>query len=161
MLEAIQKNVSWRVIPVAGIAGGVAYLVVAFLLMPVTLDINPTLLLQYIAALVLGADALLENQVSVWAVGLVVHMVLSVGFALVIAIVVHRWGLVVGIIGGAILGVAIYLINLYTLTLVFEWFFAINNSVLLLAHVAFGAVTGGVYEVFDHYDEGLGTDHAS
>jgi hypothetical protein len=38
------------------------------------------------------------------------------------------------------------------MTLFFEWFFAINSVVLLLSHVLFGAVAGGVYELFDHYD---------
>jgi hypothetical protein len=60
--------------------------------------------------------------------------------------------MVVGIVGGAILGVAIYGINLYTLTLLFPWFFAINSTVILLCHAIFGAVAGGVYEMFDHYD---------
>jgi hypothetical protein len=77
---------------------------------------------------------------------------------LVIAIVVHRWGLIVGIVGGAILGLAIYGINLYAMTTFFTWFFALNNRVLLLSHILFGAVAGGVYELFDHYDLPLVTE---
>jgi hypothetical protein len=69
-----------------------------------------------------------------------------------IAVVIHRWGLLVGIIGGGIMGIAIYLLNLYFFTVLFEWFFAINSSVLLLSHILFGATAGGVYELFDQYD---------
>ena len=76
----------------------------------------------------------------------------SIICALVIAIVIHRWGLGVGIVGGAILGLAIYGINMYSLTYFFDWFFAIKSNVFLFSHVLFGATAGGVYELFDHYD---------
>jgi hypothetical protein len=42
--------------------------------------------------------------------------------------------------------------------LFFEWFFAIHSSVMLLSHVLFGAVAGGTYELFDHYDLPLTTE---
>ena len=42
------------------------------------------------------------------------------------------------------------------MTRIFDWFFTLNNPVLVLSHVVFGAVAGGVYEAFDHYDEPLG-----
>jgi hypothetical protein len=89
---------------------------------------------------------------SVVVVGVIVHYALSILFALVIALVIHRGGLWFGIIGGAILGLAIYSINLYTMTVFFEWFFAIHNTALLISHIVFGAVAGGVYEMFDHFD---------
>ncbi|MFN8449032.1 MAG: hypothetical protein U0521_10670 [Anaerolineae bacterium] len=44
-------------------------------------------------------------------VGVIVHYVLSFVFTLIITIVIHRWGLVVGIVGGALLGLALYGIN--------------------------------------------------
>ena len=155
MLQAIQKNVTWRAIPVAGLAGGSVFLLTNVVLSPLVLDVNPTLLLRYFAALVLGADVLTDTSTSAIIVGILVHYAFSMIFALVIAIVIHRWGLAVGIIGGAILGLSIYSINLYTMTKYAEWFFAMNSSVLLLSHVLYGAVVGGVYEMLDHYDVAL------
>jgi hypothetical protein len=152
MLESIQRNVAWRAIPIAGIAAGTAHLLTNVLLSPLILDVEPALTLRYFASLVLGEGVLMDASSGDLAVGLIVHYALSILFTLVIAIVVHRWGLLVGIVGGAILGASIYLINLYTMTVFFDWFFAINSSVLFLSHVIFGAVAGGVYEMLDRYD---------
>lgn len=152
MIRAIQENVTWRAIPIAGIAAGTVFLLTNLILTPAFLDISAALVLRYMASLVLGSDVLIDDAASIQIAGLIVHYVLSMIFTLVIAIVVHQWGLLVGIIGGTILGLAFYSINLYTMTLVFDWFFAINSSVLLLSHALFGAVAGGVYERFDHYD---------
>jgi hypothetical protein len=106
----------------------------------------------------MGSTVIADGGAPAVMVGGLVHYALSILFALVIAIVIHRWGLLVGIIGGGVLGLAIYLINLYTMTLWFEWFFAIDSSVLLLSHILFGATAGGVYELFDHYDAGFNVE---
>jgi hypothetical protein len=152
MINAIQKNVTWRAIPIAGLAGGTVFLLTNLILAPIVLDIGPALLLRYIAALLLGSDALTDSSTSVIIVGMGVHFVFSMFFALVIAIVIHRWGLSVGIIGGAILGLCFYSFNIYTLTKYAEWFFAIDSNVLLLCHILYGAVVGGVYESLDRFD---------
>ena len=156
MLQSIQRNISWRAIPLAGLTAGTAFLLTNLTLTLAVLEVGPGLVLRYFAGLVLGSDVLIDPSLSVAIVGVLVHYVLSMLFALVIAIVVHRWGLGVGVVGGAILGLALYGINIYTMTVFFEWFFAINSTVLLLSHVIFGAVAGGVYELFDHYDQPFG-----
>ncbi|MDX2076182.1 MAG: hypothetical protein SFZ02_07110 [bacterium] len=157
MIASIQKNVTWRAVLLAGIVGGIVFLLVQMLIPPA---ISPSLLFRYIGSLAMGSDVLTNGNSSAVVVGIVIHFSLSLVFALIITIVVHRWGLLVGIIGGAILGLALYGINLYTLTRVFPWFFAINTTSLLLSHVLFGAVAGGIYELFDHFDLPLvkGTD---
>lgn len=155
MIQSIRENVTWWSIPLAAVVAGTVFLVCNAILTPIMLDVDSALVLRYTGALVLGTDALTESGVTVPIVGVVVHYVLSLLFTIVIAIVVHRWGLLVGIVGGAVLGLAIYGINMYTLTLFFEWFFAIHSPVLAISHVLFGAFAGGIYEVFDRYDEPL------
>jgi len=155
MIEAIQRNVMWRAIPFAGLVAGTVFLVMMLVLSPLLLQIDPSIILRYFASLVMGTSALVSDNVAFLLVGTLVHYVLSLVFTLVIAIVVHRWGLAVGIIGGAILGLSFYGINLYMGTLVFEWFFAIDSALLVVSHIVFGAVAGGVYETLDHYDEPL------
>lgn len=61
---------------------------------------------------------------GVVAVGVLVHLVLSLVYALLLAFIIHRWGLVVGIVGGALFGVAIYIINYYTFTALFSLVFS-------------------------------------
>jgi hypothetical protein len=152
LMEAIQRNVTWRAIPFAGLAAGIAHLVTLLVLTPVMLDTQPVLPLRYMGSLVLGQDVLMDTNATTLIVGLVVHFILSIFFALIIAIVVHRWGLAVGIIGGALLGLCSEAINVYTMTCLFEWVFAVHSTVSVIAHLVFGAVAGGVYEMYDHYD---------
>ena len=153
MLEAIRRNVTWRAIPFAGLAAGTAHLLVNLILSPIMLDVQPTLIMRYIGSLVLGQGVLTNNTDPVPLIlGIIVHYVLSILFTLLIAIVVHRWGLMVGVIGGALLGLAIYAINYYAMTVVWDWMFAIDSPVMAFAHLIFGAVAGGVYETYDHFD---------
>lgn len=152
MIEAIQKNMTWRAIPIAGFVGGCVFLLTSIILSPIVLDVSATLLLRYIAALVLGSDTLTDTGTGVLLLGVIVHLFFSTMFAFVIAVVIHRWSLGVGILGGAILGLCLYSFNIYTLTKYAEWFFAINSNILLLCHVIYGAVVGGVYESLDRFD---------
>jgi hypothetical protein len=133
----------------------VVFLVINALLNSLILGIGPGVTLRYAAALVLGPNSLTDLNSTNLIIGAVVHLVISLLLTLVIAIVVHRWGLLVGIIGGALLGLAFYGINLYAMTVLFPFFFAINSSVLLLSHIAFGVVAGGVYELLDRFDQPL------
>lgn len=151
-MNSILRHVTWRAVLISGLVAGTLFLLTDVILAPALLKVDGVLTLKYFAGLVLGSKVLTQSGASILITGIIVHYVLSLIFALVIALVVHRWGMVVGIVGGAILGVAIYGINLYTFTLLFPWFFAINSTVILLCHAIFGAVAGGVYEMFDHYD---------
>jgi len=151
-MNSILRHITWRAVLISGLVAGTLFLLTDLIFAPIVTQVDAALTLRYFAALVLGSKVLTQTGANILITGIVVHYVLSVVFALVIALVVHRWGMVVGIVGGAILGVAIYGINLYTVTLLFPWFFAINSTVILLCHAIFGAVAGGVYEMFDHYD---------
>jgi len=151
-MRYISRAIDPQAILMATFAGAAIFLLTNIVLTPIVYDIEPQIILRYFGALALGPDVLLNDDISILIVGVLVHVVLSFTAAILIAFVVHRGGLLLGILGGALLGLAIYGINLYTLTTFVEWFFAINNNVLLLSHVLFGAVVGGVYEIFDHFD---------
>ena len=155
MLEAIQRNVMWRAIPFAGLIAGTVFLLLNMLLSPMLFQLDSTIIIRYLASISMGESALLTDNSNVLIIGILTHYVLSIIFTLVIAVVVHRWGLGVGIVGGAILGLSIYGINFYSGTLIFDWFFAINNPLMVVSHIVFGAVAGGVYEMLDTYDEPL------
>lgn len=151
--SSVQKNMTWKAVPIATFLAGTIFLIIHLVVSASAFEIEPALLLRYYASLILGNEVLLETGSGAVVVGIIVHYLLSFFFTLLVAIVVHRWGLLVGIIGGAILGLAVYGLNLYLFTVLFEWFFAIDSYALLLSHIAFGATAGGIYELFDHYDE--------
>jgi hypothetical protein len=158
MFESIQKNVTWRAIPIAAVIAGTVFLLVNVIFTPIVLEADADLILRYFASIALGDDVLLEGDTTTIIVGVVVHYILSFIFAFITSVVVHRWGLAVGIIGGAILGLCFYVINLYLVVELFEWMFAIRSDVFLAAHILFGALAGGVYEMFDHFDVALEED---
>ncbi len=152
MLDSLRRNVAWRAIPIAGAAAGTVFLLAALILTPLLYQLPPTLMLRYFASLVMGESVLVGSGGGGLVVGVLVHYALSMLAALVIAVVVHRWGMLIGIGLGALLGLAIYGINFYSMTRFFPWFFAISGTVMLICHVLFGAVAGGVYERLDRFD---------
>lgn len=152
IIDVLFRHMLWRAVFIAGLVGGTVFLLTYFLLSTLFLDVDAPFILRYFAGLVLGADQLLEGGATSTIVGLIVHYVLSLVFAVVVATVIHRWGLTVGILGGAIMGLALYAINIYGLTYFYEWFFALNSRVLLFTHLLYGATVGGVYELLDNYD---------
>ena len=146
----------WKAIPVAALAAGTAFLLIVGLLSSPLIEVRGTLFLRYFASLVMGEDVVSGDVgMTVYVVGVLVHYGLSLLFTLLIALSVHRWGLRVGIGMGAVLGLSLWAVNFYTVTFFFEWMFAINNWLLIVAHVIFGAVAGGVYEMLDDYDKGI------
>lgn len=152
MLESIQKNMTWRVIPLAALVAGTGFLLVQLSLMERLMGVGAGLSLRYTASLVMGQTAVVEGGSGAVITGLILHYGLSLLFTTLIAVVIHRWGFAVGVIGGAVLGVSLYGINFYFMMRFFPWFIAMNTSFTLLAHLVFGAMAGGVYELFDHYD---------
>jgi hypothetical protein len=105
-----------------------------------------------VAAIVLGEGVLpppATFDLTIFLVALLLHLFLSVIYALVLAFIIHRWGLIVGIVGGALFGLALYVVNYYTFSIFFPWFFPVRSWVDVLSHMLFGAVAGGVYEALE------------
>jgi hypothetical protein len=108
---------------------------------------------RYVAAMVMGEGVL--PPPATFAVGpvlvaVIIHFILSILFALLLAFIIHRWGLLVGILGGALFGLALYAINYYTFSsFLFPWFYASRTWMDIVAHLLFGAVAGGIYELLE------------
>ena len=155
----LRQVLDWRLAVFAGLCGGTVFLVLTLLFAAFSWHISGWSVLRYMASIVLGAGVLPPPagfDFVVVVVALLVNYALAIFYALVLAAIIHRWGFLVGLIGGALFGVAIYFINLYAVTLFFPWFFSLNSTALLISFIAFGAVTGSVYELFDTNDASLG-----
>jgi hypothetical protein len=142
----------WRAALLAGLIAGIIFLVLLMVIYPLVTGGSPWVLPRFIAAILLGQEVLTPLttfDAGVTLVALLVHLVLSVIYTLLVAFIVHRWGVLVAVIVGALVGFAIYLINFFTFTTFFEWFYLARSWPFFIVHVLFGAVAGGVYELLE------------
>lgn len=139
----MRQIMDWQAAVWAGCGSGSLFLLLAWLL-------RGPLIFHIFASPVLGGRVLLsETTAAVVIIGIITHLLLSVGFALLIAFVLHRWGMLVGIVGGGLLGLALYIINFYLVSALFPWFEALTSTSMLLLHVLYGAAAGGIYEALE------------
>lgn len=135
----------------AGLLAGVIFLLLNVALCYLLLA-NPWLPVQLPAALLLGAKILPPAPivgVVVPLVGLAVHLLLATGFTCLIAFCLHRWGVLVGVMGGALFGLCLYSINYYFIADFIAGFVALRGWLMLASHCVFGAAAGGLYEFLE------------
>lgn len=150
-VNAKQAVTDWRAAVVAGVIAGFFFLILSVGITVVTGG-SPWVLFRYTASIVLGEGVLPPPpsfELLAILVALFVHFTLSVLYACILAFIIHRGGLLTGILGGALFGLALYAINYYTFSFFFPWFFPMRSWIVVAAHILFGAVTGGVYEALE------------
>ena len=52
-------------------------------------------------------------------------------------------------VGGAMLGLALYAINFYSISFFFPWLFPLRSWIFMVAHIVFGAFAGVIYELLE------------
>lgn len=147
----MRQVVDWRAAMWAGVISGIIFLGMNMTLTAIYVS-SPWVVVRLIASVVLGKTVLpppATFDVAIFIVSLIVHLALSIGFACLLAIIIHRWGLIVGIFGGALFGLALYFINFYTFSFFFPWFFPMRSWIMVVSHMAFGALAGGIYEALE------------
>ncbi len=147
----MKQVVDWGAAIWAGLIGGIVFLLVTMILTSVYSG-SPWVIFRLMASILMGSSVITPAATfnpAILFVTLVVHIPLSIIYACIIAIILHRWGLIVGIVGGAFLGLALYLIIFYVLSLIFPWFFYMRSWIMVISYVLFGALTGGIYEALE------------
>lgn len=147
----MRQILDWKSAVWSGVISGTVFLFLNMLLFYIYLG-SPWIYLRMTAAIVMGEKVLpppVTPEVSIVVVGSLVHYGISILLALIISLVIYRWGILVGVLGGALLGGGFYLINIYGLSYFFPWFYVLNSWMLLLSHILFGATAGGVYELLE------------
>ncbi len=148
----MRQVVDWSAALWAGLVAGTIFLLLNLFFVPALVGGNGWITLRYTASLVMGSGVLpppATFDAGVLVVAVLTHYILSIALSLLLAFIIHRWGLIVGFVGGALFGLALYFIHFYTVTLLFPWFFAVRSLPLLLSYAIFGAVAGGIYETLE------------
>lgn len=147
----MRQVVDWGAAVWAGIISGILIFLLNILLGWIILG-SPWVFVRLTGSIILGENALsppVGFEAGVFLAALLVQLVLSVFYGCLVAIVIFRWGLLVGFFGGAALGLAIYIINFFAISYFFPWFFPMRSWILLLSNVLFGALAGGIYELLE------------
>lgn len=147
-----KQVVDWSSALWAGFVAGLIFLLANLFWLPQLMGGNAWVMIRLFASILLGQEVLAPPatfHLGALVAGLLLHFTLSVIYACLIAFLIHRWGLMTGILLGALLGGAIYLINIYTLTIIFPWFFTMRHTGFLITHILFGACAGGIYETLE------------
>jgi hypothetical protein len=141
--------VDWQAVFRAAMIAGTVYLLLNLFVAPAIMGGSFWISVRLVASMVLGQQILAPPatfDALALVTGIVVHYALALLMTGLIAIVVHRGGLATGVLGGAALGLAFYYIAYYSLTYFFPQFFAMKDSSVIVSHVIFGALAGGLYE---------------
>jgi hypothetical protein len=145
----MRQLVDWRAAIWAGIVSGAVFFMLNLILMPEFMGGNRWVVVRYMASLVMGSGILPPPAVfsaDALMAAILMNSITTLAFGLLVAYVIHRGGLLLGVLGGAVLGLAAYGINFYTLTYFFPWFFPLRGWVMAVNHVILGALAGGIYE---------------
>ena len=137
---------------IAGLIAGAIFLLVLLIAYPLATGGTPWTIFRFIGAIVLGEAVLpppTTFDAGVVVTAVLIHFALSILYTLVLAFIVHRWGLLISAVGGLFFGLALYLINFFTFTMFFPWFFPARAWPFSLVHILFGAVAGVVYELLE------------
>jgi hypothetical protein len=141
-----------RAAVLAGLIAGAIFLLALMVGYWLVTGSSPWAINHFIAAVVLGRSALESVDsfsLPVLLVSVIVHMVYSLLLTLLIAFIFHRWGILMGIFGGALMGAAFYFISFYVLGTLFASLYAAQGWPMLLGHILFGALAGGIYEALE------------
>lgn len=146
-----QQSVSspWRAVVMAGLAASVVFQVLEIILIPLVGGGSPWGPARMIAAMVMGRSVLpppATFDLLVVAVAFVVDVVLAIVYVAVLSWLIRRWALATALLGGAIFGVGLYVVNFYGFTHLFPWFEMGRNGVTLLTHIAFSMTAVVVYK---------------
>lgn len=156
MNDAISPSrpaIQWKAAILAGIVAGLVFLILEMMLVPMFLGGSPWGPPRMIGAMALGADVLpppATFDIGVVLTAVVIHMVLSMLFAVVLAFVIRGWDISKAAVAGAIWGLVLYFLNFYVMTAIWPWFADARNWVSILSHLVFGLVAGISYVKMAH-----------
>lgn len=150
--DELYNVTDWKAGAWAGVIAGLVFLMLEMILVWMALGQSPWGPPHMMAAMVLGKDVL--PPMGTWApmdlkivmIAMVIHFPLSIAYGLIGAWLMHRLDWAGGLMVGAGLGLAIYIVNFYVIApMAFPWFEMGRNWIGAFSHIMFGAVLGAAY----------------
>lgn len=143
-------GIDWSAAIVAGIVGGILFLVLEMLLAPIFTG-APSIWAppRMIGAIGLGKEVLpppATFDLGVVMMAMVIHFATSILFAVVLAFIIRNLGMGAAVGVGIVLALLLYLFVFYGMTPVWPWFAGARNWLSILVHVVFGAVVAWWYK---------------
>lgn len=135
----------------AGVISGVVFMAMEMIMVSVFMGMSPWAPPRMIAAIVMGKsvlpmpDAPVTFDAGVMMAAMLVHFLLSVIYAIILAWIIRRLSTGTAILAGAAFGLTLYLINFYGFTAVFPWFAMARNWISIVSHIVFGMVAAWAY----------------
>lgn len=140
--------VHWRAAVGAGLIAGVVFLMYEMIMMPLFMGESPWGPPRMMAAIVMGEGVLPPPATFAFGivmVAMILHFILSIVYAFIIAELVQRASLGMAIGIGAVVGLVLYLINFYGFTAAFPWFEMARNWISVTGHILFGLIAAWAY----------------
>lgn len=140
---------NWTAAIWAGVIAGAVFMMLEMIMVPLFLGMSGWGPPRMIAAIVMGQGVLpppATFDFGILMAAMIVHFVLSIGYAVALAFVVQRWGTGKAIMAGAVFGLLLYLVNFYGFTAIFPWFAMARNWVSIFSHIMFGAIAAWAYK---------------
>lgn len=142
-------TVNWKAAIIAGIVAGAIFMILEMILVPLVGGGSPWGPPRMIAAIGMGKEVLPppgDFALMPVMVAMVIHFILSIIFAVILAFIIQRFSLGLAILIGAIFGLLLYFVNFYGFTAVFPWFAMARNAVSIFSHIVFGAAAAWIYK---------------
>ncbi|MRX27220.1 hypothetical protein [Kangiella sp. HZ709] len=147
--EPTKLLVDWSAVLWSGITTAALSLPILFFALPGLLGIDTNNIIQYWSAMLLGAQVITvpsDFSVVLFFTAIISHLAIALVLSTVIASIFHRFGILVGITGGALVGLAYYFINIYSMTYFFNWMYFLEGPVFMLFNMLLGGMAGFFYE---------------
>lgn len=147
--------ISWRPAILTGLIAGLVFLMLEMVMVPLFLGVSPWAPVRMIGAIVLGQGVLpppATFDITVFVAAALVHFVLAVIYAIILALIIHRLNMAIALVVGLLFGLGLYLVNFYGFTAQFPWFAEARNWVSIFAHLVFGVVSAWTYKTLAQRD---------
>lgn len=151
-----QTAPNWSAVILAGIIAGIVFALWEMILNPLFLGNRPWAPVRMIAGIAMGQSVVPPPDTFALLpilVGVLVHLALSIIYAIVLAYIIQRMSLGTSLVAGAIYGLVLYYLNFYLIAnIAFGWFKGGQNWFTLIGHALFGLVLAWAYKGLAHHE---------